>query len=91
MVDWRAIDTAPRDGRHLLLYARDLGMSAHYRVTIGFFYLNDVGCEIINGEKDEGWRSIESENSIGDTSSAIILIPTHWQLLPDAPEAPANA
>jgi len=63
---WQSLETAPRDGTKLLLWAR-----VHNST--------DAAASVVVGRYDItfGW--------VGASAGVILIVPTHWMPLPDAP------
>lgn len=79
--EWQPIETAPRDGRALLLwgiYAGEInGIKDVQVIDVGYYS---------NGKSDygsEGWW-----NSSGGDAYACWVRPTHWMPLPNPPKQP---
>jgi hypothetical protein len=69
---WQKIETAPKDGTHILLIIEDKGIDSDYYITEGYYYetgwqqawiLYRSGCDCDSGTKD----------------------PTYWMPLPRPP------
>lgn len=72
MTDWQPIETAPKDGTHVLLFWRGGHQISHWRHTQHFQ----------NGRisyDNAGWA--DPYGSLGRESSG----PSHWMPLPDKP------
>jgi hypothetical protein len=86
MSEWRTIESAPRDGTHILLYARDCGSQSECDIQIGFYLGMRFGTLFINNEEWTGWLSVSTyDNGHGDSENEH-LTPTHWMPLPEAPK-----
>ena len=87
MTKWRPIKSAPRDGRHVLLHARECGWRGDdCDVQIGFWQGMMYGNLNIGGEEWTGWLSVSTyDNGHGDSENAR-LAPTHWMPLPPPPK-----
>lgn len=77
-MEWKPIETAPRDGTHVLLFAPE----DHPKIVVGFYEVFDTA----DGATEEWWayadmtlRDISGE--IGGGAGG----PTHWMPLPDEP------
>ena len=83
---WLPIESAPKDGTHVLLYARDCGyIHDECDVQIGFWLGMMYGSLSVNGEEWTGWLSVSTyDNGHGDSENGR-LSPTHWQPLPEPP------
>lgn len=86
MSEWQPIETAPQDGKPVLLHARDCGY-AHRGcdVQIGFYLGMSYGQLYIGGEEWTGWLSMSTYEDRGDEQHTR-LTPTHWMPLPTPPE-----
>lgn len=90
---WLPIESAPKDGRHVLLFYRN--MLGRARTVVGFYAQentleNENACY---GDEEEyapeGWYE---GTWASETTSAVEESPTHWQPLPPPPQsAPASA
>jgi len=82
---WQPIETSPKDGSLMLLWARDFG-GGQFRYTIGR-WLDVDGILTCNGDTFTGWTSIESEMDGYEESYsvAVKIMPTHWMPLPPEP------
>ncbi|MEC3912356.1 DUF551 domain-containing protein [Sphingobium sp. CR2-8] len=79
--EWRPIETAPKDGTWVLIYAPDLEIG----VTMGCYYReeerNSESGRFVGGE----WTGAEWDGAVSG-----YLRPTHWRPLPDAPQQKAD-
>ena len=78
MNTWQPIETAPKDGTHLLLWYPDY----HRKVWTGHYYKTERYEHGILKSKHEGWHNG------ADTLTLIGMkecLPTHWMPLPEAP------
>jgi hypothetical protein len=83
-MEWQPIETAPKDGRSVLLgYFNELG---NWRTVRGQWFSSvEIKNEWENGDCcEEGWyeTSVESE----DIPNCWYITPTYWMPLPKAPE-----
>jgi hypothetical protein len=87
MSEWRPIETAPKDGSAMLLYA-----DTEYR----YYSVADIAPGIVIGFWMHGrWESIETQDcgSMGGEETGWMsdicpfdVSPTHWMPLPEAPK-----
>lgn len=85
MSEWKPIESAPKDGTRVLLYARDCGSQSECDVQIGYYLGMTYGQLFVNGEEWTGWLSVSTyDNGYGDSDNEH-LSPTHWQSLPPPP------
>lgn len=82
---WQPIETAPQDGKPVLLCARDCGYrNRGCEVQIGFYLGMSYGHLFIGEEEWTGWLSMSTHEDHGDSQHGH-LTPTHWMPLPDPP------
>lgn len=81
MSKWKPIDTAPKDGREVIVGVE----VASVWITRGAFYDDGSMFYIVGSERIEdaiGWWSYE--NSVSQERLEGIYEPTHWAPMPDA-------
>lgn len=74
MINWQPIDTAPKDGRLMLLYSNEYGD----RFQIGSFRFDD------NDRDGTEWGPMWLDDSYDDFSYSLAshpISPTHWAVL----------
>lgn len=76
MNTWQPIETAPKDGTHLLLWYPDY----HRKVWVGHYYSTETFEHGKLKRKSEGWH-----NGADVMSMMRECKPTHWMPLPPAP------
>ena len=74
---WRTIDSAPRDGRHVLLAITDDDPPGYGYVAEGFY-------------EEDGARGWYHANTHWTDAYDGSLRPSYWQPLPAAPSAPTG-
>ena len=87
MADWRPIETAPKDGRHVILLDAGHPDDYHTRVVNAFWGDMMAGYEP-DDQKNYAWCNWHMglrKTSNGETWY-IVLSPTHWRPLPPPPE-----
>lgn len=76
MTEWQPIETAPKDGRMVVVLGKSDGLETH-RIACAFWFQWEVGDWYYSpqniDEDFEGCRSLD-------------FIPTHWMPLPEPPE-----
>lgn len=72
MSEWRKIETAPKDGRDVLLY------SEIWEETLG-------AVQIASWDRDEGWIFQSALDIDGLDDDVADYGPTHWMPLPPPP------
>lgn len=78
---WQPIETAPKDGREIILCGGLLDMGGYYRPSEG-------PRVVIAFWAEAGWEaSVGGEFAYTSREDPIRVVePTHWMLLPDPPE-----
>jgi len=80
MSKWKSIDTAPNDGREVLVGVEVAGVW----ITRGAFYDDGSMFDVVGSKRIEdaiGWWSYE--NSVSQERLEGIYEPTHWAPMPD--------
>jgi hypothetical protein len=75
-MEWKTIDSAPKDGTHVLLYSPD-AMEPH--VFLGY-WIKDEEMEEPTPDGGAFW------DSYGETIFPIDAAATHWMPLPEVPK-----
>lgn len=84
MNDWLPIETAPHDGRRVLLYYPTF---SDRREQIGHYRDHQVRNHGIITHSDQGWRIEGGHLANYSGAGAPKPEPTHWMPLPDPPES----
>lgn len=80
---WQSIETAPKDGRTLLLGYRN--SSDKWRTVRGQWFTSEEISEWENADDFEAsWYETSVEND--EPPNCWLINPTHWMPLPDAPK-----
>ena len=80
---WQPIETAPKDGRTILLGRYNL--LNKWRTLRGqWFSAADIADEWENDDCEEGWYETSVEND--DIPNCWRTEPTHWMPIPEAPK-----
>jgi hypothetical protein len=91
MDNWNTMDTAPLDGTHVLLWARELGTGNEPRLMIGFYRRPGIGTMFRNDERETGWHSIEKytvEYPDDVETRSLEIVPSRWTPEPPPPSDP---
>jgi hypothetical protein len=80
MSEWQPIETAPRDGTHVLLY---IPYTDRPLIVVG--YQEKLPDHIADMQMEWSWKCAEAGAWAEDDSYA--GQPTHWMPLPDSPSA----
>lgn len=79
-MEWRSIETAPKDGTNILIFARDFPAIAWWANVYYFNYDKD---EMVEGEE---WAQWICDNPYYNSVLTGDRTPTHWMPLPNPPE-----
>jgi len=83
-MDWKPIETAPKDGTEILVWRSDCGiLLARWDAPENF--LSDRECEEL-GESAEQYDWLYADFVAGGRMEGS-EVPTHWQPLPDEPNS----
>lgn len=77
MAGWQPIETAPKDGTHILLYSAG---ASEDKQCVGHFYK----LHLTRSQRQQGLTDWEGFLCVPD-GTAVRSEPTHWQPLPEAP------
>ena len=82
---WQPIDTAPKDGREVILYYPELGKGS--RVRMGYWYSSVTSSYGKETSRTEEWSPMIGfiGGMYGDKPRPK---PTHWMMIPAEPEPP---
>jgi hypothetical protein len=86
---WKTMDSAPRDRKRVLLWARECGLNEPAKVWIGFYREPGIGKEYRNREEITGWYSVEEyqvEYPDDIETRNYALVPSRWMPEPSPPE-----
>lgn len=91
ITQWQPISTAPKDGTRILCYfpgSEDPDLSIHPVIAIASWIemSPSVNWELVDGEQ-ELWRRSFTTPAFFESDNGCRLNPTHWQPLPEPPEA----
>lgn len=73
--EWRPIETAPRDGTHILMYSADAMLPRMFLAFWSLYPSEYMQANGIDGEWSYTWEAQEVE-----------VEPTHWMPLPEPPK-----
>jgi len=78
-VEWRPIETAPKDGTDVVIYAPNCGVLVAY-------WSDSIWASVNNPVRGQGGGWVQEVHR----SDTCVFSPTHWMPLPSPPETPAN-
>jgi hypothetical protein len=88
---WRSIETAPKDGTRVLLWARNCGFPGETETIMIGWFGGVAHKSWINDEPLSGWRAtlgeIEGHDEDGYSAVDSHIVPLAWHALPEPPTA----
>jgi hypothetical protein len=81
-MEWQDINTAPKDGTTVLIYATEIRLKNIYGIG---YYIEKLPFNVLVGRYvDYYWDTISVESYF--STSVLGVQPTHWMPLPNPPE-----